>query len=483
MTEPVKRCPYESDLGGLGSEPIAIERRRGQKAPGPWGFPLIGSLPAMRRDVLGLMLRGMREHGDVVRFKIGPWTVHLICHPDDIAHVFSQPERYDKQTFASAKIRQVTGDGLLVTNGQIWADQRSAVQPAFAQSRVDGYLGLIIERTQKMLDRWARVCQSGEPIDIASEMMRLTYGIVEQALFSTETGEGIGEIEEAVTIAIGHAYRQIEQPLCFPSFVPTRANRRFNQAMRTLHRRVDLIIDEHRSQVGKLDLLGDLMTGLEQKGAGGAGVKRAIDDRSLRSQTITLLLAGHETTANSLTWLWWLLDQNREVAERMHEEAIAILPSGPMTKDNTKQLAYTSMAIREAMRLYTPIWAIFRRVLADDLIQGYCIKKGTLAIISPYVTHRHPDFWVDAERFDPLRFESEKVRALHRCAYIPFGGGPRFCVGKNLANLEGLVIAAMISQRFRLRAVPGQNVVPDPGITLRCRNGLQMFIEARGGGR
>lgn len=474
MTDPITRCPFETKMDGSSSSPLRSQSRRGQQAPGPWGFPLIGSLPEMRRDVLGLMLRGMRDYGDVVRYKIGPWTVHLICHPDDIAHVLAQPDRYDKKTFASAKIRQVTGAGLLVTNGQQWADQRSAVQPAFTQSRVDGYLGLVVDRTQRMLDRWSMVCQSGEPIDVASEMMRLTYGIVEQALFSTETGQGIGEIENAVTIAIGHAYRQIEQPLCFPSFVPTPANLRFKQAMRTLHRRVDAIIDQHRSGAGNHDLLRDLMTHADQGSAG---------DQSLRSQTITLLLAGHETTANSLTWLWWLLDQNRDVADRMHHEAISIASSASMTKESIKQLTFTSMRIREAMRLYTPIWAIFRCVLADDEIQGYRIKKGTLAIISLYVTHRHPDFWVDAERFDPLRFEAEKAKAMHRCAYIPFGGGPRFCVGKNLASLEVLVIAAMISQRFRLRAVPGQTVLADPGITLRCRNGLKMFIKARGGGR
>lgn len=472
MTRSTARCAFAGSPNAEATRP-AISRR---VAPGPGGFPGIGCLPQMKRDVLGMMLRGMRDYGDVVRYKLGPLTVHLICHPDAIAHVFKHSDRYDKNTFASAKIRQVTGDGLLVTNGDQWAAQRSVIQLAFAASRVDGFIDLIVARTRRMLDGWATAARRGEPIDIASEMMRLTYGVVEQALFNTETRDGVGEIEEAITVALAHVYRKVQNPLSLPGYVPTPANRRFNRAMRTLEGRVDQIIADHRRGEGRNDLLTDLMQ------HGGADGCPHLDDGSLRSQTITLLLAGHETTANALTWLWRLLDQHPDVAERVRHEADTMLGAGAITKDRVHALRYTAMTFREALRLHTPIWAIVRRLVVDDVIDGYRIPRGTRLVISPFVTHRHPDFWSDAERFDPQRFEPEMVRGMHPCAYLPFGGGSRFCVGKTLARLEGLIITAMVSQRFRLRLVPDQCIEHDPGITLRCRGGLKMTIEPRSDG-
>jgi cytochrome P450 len=469
MTPPSPGCPF-SQLAAAVIDPPKVSRR---VAPGPRGMPGIGCLPELRRDVLGLMLRGMRDYGDVVRYKLGPLTVHLICHPNDIAHVFAHSEWYDKNTFASAKIRQVTGDGLLVTNGEQWAAQRAAVQPAFAASRVDAYIGLIVQQTQRMLNAWEGFARRGEPIDVASEMMRLTYRVVERALFSTTTQDAMGEMETAISVAMESAYRRIQNPLSVPAFVPTAANRRFRKAMQTLERRVDQIIAEHREGKPQGDFLSNLMHGASQDGC------PLMDDRALRSQTITLLLAGHETTANALTWMWWMLDQHPDAADRLCTEADCILGQHEITRDRVNALHYTSMAFSETLRLHTPIWAIVRRVIADDTIGGYHIPRGTRLVISPYVTHRHPDFWPNAERFDPQRFEPEKLRSMNRCAYLPFGGGPRYCVGKNLARLEGLIVAALVARRFRLRLLPGQTVAHDPGITLRCRGGLLMTLEAR----
>ncbi|MEX2389178.1 MAG: cytochrome P450 [Phycisphaeraceae bacterium] len=474
MTQSTAQCPFNRLRRAVTSRTAT---RGGRRAPGPCGFPGIGSLPAMKRDVLGLMLRGMREHGDVVRYKVGPMTAHLVCHPDDIAHVFAHPELYDKQTFASAKIRKITGDGLLVTNGERWAEQRRAIQPAFSAARVARFLNLVVHNTDRMLDRWADAARAGTPIDVASQMMRLTYNIVEQALFSTdptaEADESVGDIEQAITVAMAHAYREVENPLSLSAFLPTPANRRFRRAMRVLEQRVDRIIEAHRHGDGHDDLLTGLMR------AGDSGKCPHLDDRSLRSQTITMLLAGHETTANALTWLWHCLDRCPDVADRVGEEAQRVLDAGPMTHDQLDSLTYTAMSVREAMRLHTPIWAIVRRVVDDDVIRGYRIPRGTKLVISPYVTHRHAEFWPDAERFDPQRFEPGRIRAMHPCAYIPFGGGPRFCVGQSLARLEAVVIAARVARRYRLRLVPGHPVEADPGITLRSRHGLKMTLESR----
>lgn len=435
-----------------------------QRAPGPGGFPGIGCLPRMRRDVLGLMLDGMRTHGDVVRYKVGPLTVHLLCHPDHIGHVFSHASRYDKNTFASDQIRHVTGQALLVTNGPRWQEQRRMIQPAFNPARLADFVPRLVARTQRMLDHWEQAHEGGRTLDIASQMMRLTFGIVEDVLFSTDSGAEVGPIEQATLTALAHVYRRIEQPLRPPLWFPSPGNRRFASAMTTLRRRVDQIIAEHQ-QPGRphADLLSDLIA---------AGMAPA----DLRAQTITLLLAGHDTTALGLTWFWHLLSQHPQVARQVHEEADAVLGDQPPTPQRLEQLTFTAMALREAWRLYTPIWAIVRRVVEDDVVGGYRLSRGTRLVISPYVTHRHPAFWSDAERFDPLRFEPAKVKAMHPFAYIPFGGGPRFCVGQSLARLESLVIAAMVARRFGLQTAAGHQATMDPGITLRCRGGLPMTL-------
>jgi cytochrome P450 len=420
----------------------------------------------MRRDVLGLMLTGLRTYGNVVRYKVGPLTVHLVCHPDDIAHVFSHHSHYDKNTFASKEIRRVTGDGLLVTSGELWARHRRSIQPAFNPARLATFVPRMVARTQGMLERWSDLARRGEPVDIASQMMRLTYGIVEDVLFSTDSGEAVGQIEQATLTALAHIYRRIEQPLSPPIWLPTPANRRFNHAMGTIRSRVDAIIAQHRRDLGHDDLLTDL-------------IGQGFDDATLRSQTVTLLLAGHDTTALGLTWLWHLLGQHPQAADSIAREANDVLGQGGVDAAALDRLSYTSMVLRESLRLYTPIWAIVRHVAQQDQVGGYTLPRGSKLVISPYVTHRHPDFWPDAERFDPLRFEPAKIKAMHPFAYIPFGGGPRFCVGQSLARLESLLIAALVARRFVLEPVAGHEVRMDPGITLRCRGGLPMRLRPR----
>lgn len=470
---------FDSELSGdapAGQKSNATAR--GVRAPGPRGWPGVGSLPAMRRDALGLMVEGMRTYGDVVRYKVGPLTAHLICHPTDIAHIFAHPQRYTKRSRATTMIRKITGDGVLVSEGDMWAKQRAMIQPAFTTERVKAFTNLIVERTQGMLDQWERTTREGEAIDVASHMTRLTYGIIEAALFSTRTGPTMGEIERAIGIALQYAYSAVQTPLRWPGFVPTATNRRFSQAMRTLHQRVDEIIAEHRRGAGGDDLLSAMIR------AGDADDQSAeVNDRMLRSQTITMLLAGHETTANTLTWLWYLLDQHPDAADRIADEATQAFASGAFASTGTAALPYTDMAVREAMRLYTPIWAIVRRATVDDVIGGFHIRRGTHVVISPWVTHRHPAFWRDAETFNPLRFAEGSAEPMHPCAYIPFGGGQRACVGQHLARLEAVIIAALVSQRFRLRHVAEHRVVPAPGITLRSRDGMRMHLERRGGGR
>jgi cytochrome P450 len=245
--------------------------------------------------------------------------------------------------------------------------------------------------------------------------------------------------------------------------------------MRTVHRRVDQIIQSHRESSDWNDLLSSLMSPSPGGGADGPPMTAA----ELRSQTVTLLFAGHETTANALTWLFYLLSQHADADARVHAEAASLCGGRDLTPDDLGRLAYTGMTIRETLRLYTPIWAIVRRATADDEVDGYRLPAGSMVVISPHATHRHPHFWESPEAFDPSRFAPDRAAAMHPFAYIPFGAGGRYCVGRELAKLEMLVISTMVTRRYRLALAPGQRVEAAPGITLRARYGMTMLLESR----
>ncbi len=442
-------------------------------APGPRGYPLLGSFLEFRRDVLGLMLRSMHAHGDVVRFRVGPLIVHLLCHPEHIQYVLKNHQNYDKNTRSSAMIKRATGESLLVSNGELWEQQRRLMQASFAPNRVAAFTDLMVAATTDMLARWRTVVERDEPLDVASEMMRLTYRIIEKSLFSTETSGGMDSIENAITVALQYTYRRVEKAVNIPEFIPTPRNLRFRKALKTLDRRVFSIIEEHRQMDQDSDLLSILMRAADDQ------TNRRMNSRQLRNEAITLLTAGHETTANALAWLWYLLSQHPEIEARVHEEVRDVLAGRTPTVEDLPRLTYTTMTINEAMRIYTPIWAIVRRVIEDDEIGGYHIPARSHVVISPYVTHRHPEFWEDPETFDPERFASQRFKNVHHYAYIPFGGGPRVCIGQSFAKTEALVITALVARSFRLRLVPGHRVEMHPGITLRTRHGLLMTAHQR----
>ncbi len=438
-------------------------------APGPGGRAL-RNLRAFRSDVLGLILRLMRGHGDVVRVALGPLDVHLVTHPDLVRSVLKDTDGYDKNTLTSRMIRPLTGMSILIENGARWQSNRRLMQPAFTPGRMLAFLPQIVAEAEAVRERWRANARSGEPLDVASEMMRITYRVVEGALFSTRTEARMGELEQAIGATLEFIYGGVRRGFHLPAFVPTASNLRFHRARTLLDRRVQEIIDDHR-RAPRDDLLGRLMLATDEEGG------RRLDDGELRDEVITLLIAGHETTANALTWLWYLLAENPEVGERVRQELGKVLGGRPPTAQDLPRLVFTSMVIQEALRIYTPIWAIVRRAVHDNELGGFRIPAGSRVVLSPYATHRHPEFWDSPEEFRPERFAPERVADLHPYAYIPFGGGGRVCIGQHLATLEALVITAVLAQTWRTRLVPGFSVEMDPGITLRAKHGMRMFVE------
>jgi cytochrome P450 len=412
----------------------------------------------LARDPLNYFLTLTREYGDVVRYRPAPDPAYLVNHPDYVRHILVDNYRnYTKDTYINNKFKNLVGDGLVTSEGQVWRQQRRLMQPAFQHNRIEKLDQPIVEITRARLEKWRAAASRGEPVDIAAEMASLTLSITTKALFGIDLGEEVDEVGRAVTMG-GDLLEKPNHP-------------RFRNGLQTVKGIVDrLIAERRRSFVDNGDLLAILInTRDELTGA-------RWDDDQLRDQVLTLLLAGYETTSSALTWTWYLLSQHEAVFERMHAEACQVLGNRLPGYADLASLSYTRNVFQEGMRLYPPAWVLGRRALADDAVGGFRIPAGTIVAISPYTLHRHLDFWENPEQFDPDRFLPERFAGMHRYAYIPFGGGPRLCIGYHFAFLEAQIILAMIAREFYPRLLPGLTIRPQPIFILRPNRNMLMEL-------
>jgi cytochrome P450 len=443
------------------------------RPPGPPRHPISGNLREIRRDALDFLLTSASEYGDIVSFHFMFFPGLLLNHPDFIRHVLQDNHRaYSKQHFDYAVLKPVLGEGLLTSDGDFWLRQRRLIQPAFHRQRVAAFGNQMVQDTREMLQRWEPVCKSGQALDVAEEMMRLTLTIVGRSLFSVDLSDQAGAIGPAFS------YINAEVAQLFRSFLPTPLKfrlPRFQRALGELNRTVQTIIDKRRARLARSgdagdDLLAMLIQARDEES------NQQMSDKQLRNEVITLLLAGHETTANALTWTWYLLSQHPWAAERLRQELSTVLDGRPPGMDDLPALAYTRMVVQEALRLYPPAWIISRKAEQDDEIGGYPIPAGTVVSLSPYVMHRHPGFWQSPEVFDPERFSPSQTESRPAYAYFPFGGGPRLCIGRDFAMQEALLILATVAQRFELHLLPGHPVEMEALITLRPKYGMKMTL-------
>ena len=444
--------------------------------PGPPSHPILGNLREIRRDTLGFLLSAASQYGDIFSFRFMFFPGLLVNHPDHIRHVLQDNHRaYSKQHFDYAILRPVLGEGLLTSDGEYWLRQRRLIQPAFHRQRIAFFGEQMVEETEKMLRRWESKYQEGQVVDIAEEMMRLTLTIVGRALFSVELSAQAG--------TIGPAFTTINAQVSdlFRSVLPTPLKFRlpgFQRALGELNRTVQSIIEQRRLELAHSGNAGnDLLAMLIQ--ARDEGSNDQMTDQQLRDEVVTLLLAGHETTANALTWTWYLLSEHPPVSERLRYELESVLNGRSPCLDDLPRLKYTRMVVNEALRLYPPAWVISRRAEQDDAIGGYPIPKGTVVSLSPYTMHRHPGFWETPEAFEPERFSPECSEGRPQYAYFPFGGGPRLCIGRDFALQEAVLILATVAQRYYLELAPGHPVEPEPLITLRPKYGMKMTLTLR----
>ena len=438
----------------------------------------------MRRDELGMLVKAANRYGDVVRFEFGPRAVHLpaylIRRPEHIHHVlFSARDSYPK-SFDYRILARSLGLGLVTSEGELWSRQRRLIQPAFRHTEVAGFAELMIDAATDVAQRWHTLADRGQPVDVASEMMRLALDVVGRTLFSSDLADETDAISPAVGVLVRDMVERMSTgagmaTLAAPR-LPTPANRRANAALDTLDRVVARLVARRRAlpeAERPADLLSTLLAARDEKS--GAGM----DDRQVRDEVMTFLIAGHETTANALAWTWYLLSTHPLVMRRLGDELHTVLAGRDPGPDDIDKLAYTKAVAQEAMRLYPPVAAIGREALRDDEISGYPVPARSTILISPWVSHRNPEIWAAPEAFDPDRF-GPGAPEHPRLAYLPFGAGPRQCIGAAFAMQEAVIALGVLGSRFRLELVPGHSVEPQLGVTLRPRHGLMMTIHRAG---
>jgi cytochrome P450 len=442
------------------------------RAPGPRRrFP--GShILAMRRDPLAFLTQLAREFGDVARFRMGPVEIHLLNRPEWIRDLLVTHAASFHKGRGLQRARRLLGDGLLTSENPKHLRQRRMMQPAFHHQRIKGYGSVMGEHAARTSACW----KDGETRDVAQEMTRLTLAIVGRTLFDSDVESEAEEIGGALTTALALFASTLTLPFMeIFDRLPTPSNRRFAKAKARIDATIDRMIAERRRAPGdRTDLLSLLLLAADTEGDGGG-----MTDAEVRDEAITLFLAGHETTANALTWTWYLLSQNPEAEARLHAEVDAALADRVPGADDLARLPYTEMVLAESMRLFPPAWIVGRRALENYEVGGFTVPKDSIVVASQWVMHRDPRHFPDPERFDPERWRPAAREARPKFSYFPFGGGPRVCIGEGFAWMEGILLLATLARRWRLLLAPGQSIVPSPSITLRPRHGMKMTLEKR----
>ena len=420
--------------------------------------PATGSIRALVRDPLNFFQSIAVEYGDIVCYRPAPDPAYLINHPDYVRHVLLDNNRnYSKATYSNMIFNKVIGEGLLTSEGEVWRKQRRMMQPAFHHTRLEQLDRMITDASAVMLDQWQQACDSGRPIDLPREMAALTLTVTTRALFGVDLGDEVREVGEIVNRAASY----LEKP----------SNPKLIQSAREMSDLVDRIIRQRKQDFKDA---GDLLSSLimardEQTGA-------AMGDEQLRSQIMTLMLAGYETTASALTWTWYLLAKHPWALERVRREARETLQGRPPRYADIEQLPYIRMVLNESLRLFPPAWTLGRRALGEDRIGGYYVPPNTVLAVCIYSLHRHPAFWDEPDRFNPERFSPENSAGRHKFAYMPFGAGPRQCIGNNFGLMEAALIIACIAQRFELHLLPGIEAEPQALFVLRPGRDLLMSL-------
>ncbi len=441
-----------------------------RRPPGPKGHPIWGHFGPFRHDALGFLTRCAAQYGDVASFRLGRRRIALVSHPDLIEQVLVTDNRNFTKHFAFDLLRPTLGNGLLMSEGDLWLRQRRLMQPAFGPRRLDAYAATMVEHTRRMLASWG----DGQACDLHHEMLRLALAIVAQVLLDVDTSRAASDVGASVDLLMVDFNYRFKNPFSWPLWLPTPWNLRVKRALGRLNEIIQGIIAQRRaSREDRGDLLSMLVQARDELDGQG------MSDQQLRDEVITMFLAGHETTANVLSWTWYLLARHPQIEARLHEEVDRVLAGRPPTAADMPKLVQTERVILETMRLYPPAFVIGREAIEECAVGGYRLAAGTTILMSQWVVHRDARWYEEPLCFNPDRWAPEVAERLPKYAYFPFGGGPRICIGNRFAMLEAVLIVATMAQQVRFKLAEGQDVVPWPAITLRPAHGLAATVERR----
>jgi cytochrome P450 len=428
-----------------------------------------GHLLSLRRDALGFMMNNL-PYGDLVGLKFMKFDAYQLNHPDLVGQVLTKDNAiWHKSIVYKSSLQDYIGEGLLNADGDFWRRQRKLMQPSFHVKRIDAYAETMVDYAIAMLAGW----QDGEERDIAADMMQVTLNVVGKTLFDADLSERSSTVAHALEFMLEDIIASSQSIIRLPEWMPTPARMRRKDTIEQLDSVILPMIEARRKKPeDRGDLLSMLLLAQDDEGAG-------MSDRQLRNEVLTLILAGHETTANALSWTFYLLSQNPDVARKLEAEADTVLGARRPNLADLKAMPYSEQVIKEAMRLYPPVWSVGRQNTVATTLGGYAVRRGSTAIIPIWALHHDERHFPDAECFMPERWTEDMEAALPRYAYLPFGGGPRICIGNAFAMMEARLLLMAIVQQYRLVHVAGHRVEPEPLVTLRPRYGMRMRMEKR----
>ncbi len=441
---------------------------------GPEGNSIVGNLAELGEDPLAFLTKCSENYGDIVPLRLGLTPACFVTHPDLITQVLREREACIKSRGFRA-LHTLLGDGLLTNEGDSWFRQRRLAQPAFHRSRIQSYGSIMVDYSQQMLEDWKAKDASSEPRDIHIDMMRLTLNIVMKAIFNQDVSTGEADtVAKALDVAMNWFDSKRRQNFLIWEWFPRPENVRYRKAVSDMDDTIyEIIRQRQESGEDPGDLLSMLMSARDEDDGTG------MSDQQLRDEVATLMLAGHETTANALSWTWMLLSQNPEAAAKLHAELDQVLAGNPPTDADLSQLPYANAVIKESMRLYPPVSLIGREAVEDVEIGDYLIPQGCVVMLSQWVMHHSPKYFDEPETFQPERWLGDLEKELPRGVYFPFGDGPRVCIGKGFALMEAVLILTTVAQKYEINLVPEHEIVPQPSITLRPEHGILVNLKER----
>lgn len=444
--------------------------------PGPQGYPLVGSLPKVRKNPLQFLVQAARQYGDVVCLGgIGAQKFFLVNNPYDIEYVFKTNHRNYTKGANFQLLKSLAGDGLFLSEGSFWRGQRKLMLPAFHAPRLAALAPVITDATESMLAHWAEIADRRQAFDVEREMMHLSLDVSVKVLFGTSVRKEHAEVvRRSVATAFDYLHDRVWSLASLPQWMPTPSNLRFQRAITALNSVVYAIINERRRNGAEgSDVLSMLLAVRDEETGEGMA------DRQIRDEVVTMLVAGHESTAITMAWTLYLLSKHSSSERQVQEELDAAVGERAPAFSDLPNLPYLSRVIKESLRLYPPFWMFTRTPLEDDEVGGHRIPAGSILMFSPYVSHRNPDFFPNPEAFDPDRFTPERSAGRPQLAYYPFGGGPRLCIGMRMAEYQISLMLAAILQKYSLHLLPGCRVEPEATISLRPKGGLWMTLHER----